>query len=206
MKSSIFRVLVRTLVTGCWTLQLASCVSTEHEATIIRQDARTIYRPPAAGSRVRINSRTVLNTVSTAHVFSNPKTLDNFTLQLRGPRVLTGQAHFIVTNSVGDTLRHEVLPARALLGGNVARDPLASSVRDREIAILQRMNSFFADGRFTRPAVPTDAEPPAEVDVKTWSALSADTTAVGFDYTGTGGAERRMAYVRKLGKTIVISQ
>jgi hypothetical protein len=68
------------------------------------------------------------------------------------------------------------------------------------------MNNFFADEHFSRPAVPANAEQPAEVDVKTWLALSTDTTAVGFDYTGAGGAERRMAYVRKLGKTIVISQ
>ncbi|MBD2768306.1 hypothetical protein IC235_10415 [Hymenobacter sp. BT664] len=206
MKSCIVKSAGRALVASCWALQLASCVSTEHEASIVKQEARAIYRPPVAGSRIRVNSRTVLNTVSIAHVFSNPKALDNFTLQLRGPRVLTGQAHFIVTNSAGDTLRHEVLPARALLGESASRDPLASSVRDREIAILQSMNSFFAAGNFSRPAIPTDAAPPTEVDSKIWSALSSDSTAVGFDYPSTGGAERRMAYVRKLRKTIVIDQ
>jgi len=206
MKTSTLKVIGRALVTGCMLLQLASCVSTEHEATSVSRDARTVYRPPSAGSRTRVNSKTVLNTVSTAHVFSNPKALDNFILQLRGPRVLTGQAHFIVISSTGDTLRHEVLPARALIGERASRDPLATTVRDREIAILLGMNNFFADDRFTHPAVPANAEQPAEVDVKTWLALSSDTTAVGFDYIGAGGAERRMAYVRKLGKTIVISQ
>ena len=68
------------------------------------------------------------------------------------------------------------------------------------------MNSFFAVGHFSQPAVPTGAEQPAELDTKTWAALREDPTAVGFDYTGMGGAEHRMAYVRKLGKAIVISQ
>ena len=206
MKSFTLKITVRVLTAGCMLWQLASCVSTEQEANSVSRNARTIYQPPVAGSRTRVNSKTVLNTVSTAHVFSNPKALDNFVLQLRGPRVLTGQAHFVVISSAGDTLRHEVLPARALIGDRASSDPLATTVRDREIAILQGMNNFFADDHFSRPAVPANAEQPAEVDVKTWLALSTDTTAVGFDYTGAGGAERRMAYVRKLGKTIVISQ
>ncbi|MDB5236100.1 MAG: hypothetical protein JWR44_3093 [Hymenobacter sp.] len=187
-------------------LQLASCVSTEREVSSSTVDPRTTYTPPAAGERNRLNSKTVLNTVSTTHAFSDPQTKDNFILQLRGPRVLTAQAHLIVTNSKGDTLRHEVLPARALLTQKALNDPQAASVRDQEIAILQGMNNFFADGHFIQPAIPSGAEQPAEVDTKTWSALREDPNTVGFDYTGAGGAERRMAFARKLGKAVVISQ
>jgi hypothetical protein len=139
-------------------------------------------------------------------VFSDPNTRDNFILQLRGPRVLTAQAHLIVTSSKGDTLRHEVMPARALLSHNSLDDPQAATVREKEIAILQGMNNFFSDAHFTQPAIPAGAAQPAEVDVKTWSALREDPATVGFDYVGAGGAEQRMAFARKLGKAIVISQ
>ena len=54
--------------------------------------------------------------------------------------------------------------------------------------------------------MPAGAEQPAELDTKTWAALREDPTAVGFDYIGMGGTERRLAYVRKLGKAILISQ
>ena len=188
------------------TLQLASCVSTEREVSSSTVDPRTTYTPPKAGDRTRVGSATVLNTVSTTHSFSDPKTQDNFILQLRGPRILTGQAHLIVLSSKGDTLRHEVLPARALLHDKELSDPQSASVREKEIAILQGMNGFFAAGHFSQPAVPTGAEQPAELDTKTWVALREDPTAVGFDYTGTGGAERRMTYVRKLAKAVIISQ
>ena len=187
-------------------LQFASCVSTEREVSASSADPRSTYVPPANGDRTRVGTKTVLNTVSTTHTFSNPKTEDRFVLQLRGPRVLTAQAHLIVTSSTGDTLRHEILPARALLRENALADPQSASVRDKEIAILQGMNTFFAAGHFTQPAVPAGTEQPAEVDAKTWSALREDPAAVGFDYTGAGGAERRLAYARKLGKAVVISQ
>ena len=187
-------------------LVLASCVSTEREVSSSTVDPRTTYTPPPAGSRSRVNGKTVLNTVSTTHTFSDPVTKDNFILQLRGGRVLTAQLHLIVTSSKGDTLRHEVLPARALLSQSDISDSQSASVREQEIAILQRMNNFFDDAHFTQPAVPFGIEQPAEVDAKTWTALREDPATVGFDYTSTGGAERRLAYVRKLGKAIIISQ
>ena len=206
MKTPSFRISLQVLAAAGLALQLASCVSTEREVKSSSPDPRTTYRPPAPGDRSRLSSKTVLNTVSTSHTFSDPKTQDNFVLQLRGPRVLTAQAHLIVTSSTGDTLSHQILPARALLGANAQVDPQASSVRDQEIAILQRMNLFFGSGHFIQPAVPSGAEQPAEVDTKSWNALREDPTAVAFDFTGAGGAESRLAYARKLGKAVVISQ
>lgn len=194
------------LVAAGFALELGSCVSTEREVSSSATDPRSTYTPPAAGARARIGNKTVLNTVSVSRSFSDPKTKDNFVLQLRGPRVLTALAHFIVTNSAGDTLRHEILPARALLAEKALNDPQSASVRDQEIAILQGMNNFFADGRFSKPAVAAGAEQPAEIDTKTWLTLREDPATVGFDYTGAGGAERRLAYARKLSKTVVISQ
>ncbi len=194
------------LASAAAVLQLTSCVSTEREVSTSTVDPRATYTPPPAGSRSRVSSKTVLNTVSVTHSFSNPDTKDNFILQLRGPRVLTAQAHLIVTSSTGDTLRHEVLPARALLSEKSLIDPQASTARAQEIAILEGMNNFFADGRFSQPAVPSGAAQPAEMDTKTWAALREDASTVGFDYIGAGGAERRMAYARKLGKAVVINQ
>lgn len=205
MNTSPLIIFGRLLCAGL-ALQLASCVSAEREVTSSTSDRRTTYTPPTAGDRSRIGSKTVLNSVTARHVFSNPNAPDDFVLQLRGARVLTAQAHLIVLSSTGDTLRHEVLPARALLSDDALNDPQSASVREQEIAILQGMNSFFAPGRFTQPAIPAGTDPPAEVDAKTWAALREDPGTVGFDFVGAGGAERRIAYARKLGRAITISQ
>jgi hypothetical protein len=201
MKSSSF-----LLAAAALTLQLSSCVSTDREVSSSTKDPRATYTPPASADRTRLNSNSVLNTVRASHAFSDPASPDNFVLQLRGTRVLNAQAHLIVTNSKGDTISHQVMPARALIKDKMLTDPQAATVRDKEIAILQGMNSFFAPANFTQPAVPSSAEQPAEVDTKAWQALREDPSAVAFDFTGTGGAEQRLAYARKLGKTVVISQ
>ena len=206
MKVSVVKISSLALLVAGFSLQLTSCVSTEREVGTSTKDPRATYTPPPAGSRTRINGKTVLNTVRATHAFSDPNSNDNFVLQLRGERVLTGQVHLIVMNNTGDTIRHEVMPARALLAHADAGLARSASVRDQEIAILQGMNSFFTPTHFTQPAVPAGTAQPAEMDAKTWTVLRDDPTAVGFDYTGADGAERRMAYSQKLGKAVVISQ
>ncbi len=199
MKTFLRRLAVAALLPAAF-----SCATTEREAANTNKDPHTTYVPPAPGARNHLNSQTVLNTVRVTHAFSNPKTRDNFTLQLRGTRILTGQVHFIVTSSTGDTLRHEVLPARALLDGQP--EARATTTRDQEIAILRGMNTFFAATHFSQPAVPVKEEQPAEVDAAVWQALRADPAAVAFDFPGPDGSERRLAYVHKLHKTVVLSQ
>lgn len=206
MRIFLPRISALGLLAAGLTLQLTSCVSTDREVSGTAKDPRASYTPPTASSRARINGHTILNTVRATHVFSDPATKDNFTLQLRGERVLTGQVHLIVTNALGDTLRHEVLPARTLLAHAALGDPQAASIRDQEIAILQGMNAFFAPGHFSQPAVPAGADQPAEVDTKVWTSLREDPKAIGFDYVGSGGSERRMAFSHKLGKAVVITQ
>ncbi|GAA4358588.1 hypothetical protein GCM10023185_24440 [Hymenobacter saemangeumensis] len=194
------------LATAALLLQLSACVTTDRESGSSTKDPRTTYVPPAPSERSRLTNNSVLNTVRATHAFSDPNSQDNFVLQLRGTRVLNSRAHLIVTNSAGDTLRHEVLPAHALLSEKVLTDPAAATMREKEIAILKSMNNFFSPKNFVQPAVPASAEQPAEVDTQIWKALREDPATVAFDYTGAGGAERRLAYIRKLGKTVVISQ
>jgi len=184
-------------------LQLTSCLNTEREVGTSR-NADKVYSPPTETARV--SSRTVLNTVRAAHYFSNTKTKDTFILQLAGPKIMNGQARFIILSSTGDTLRKEVMPATALLDERQLDDPQAATVRDKEIAILRGMNSFFADDRFVQPAIPKAATQPGEVDAKVWSAVKADTRAVGFDYVTAAGKERRLAFDKSQQKAVIVAE
>ena len=201
MRASIF-----TICAVAGLLQLsASCINTEREVATSTKDPRSVYVPPTSAGR-RISGATVLNTVRASHNFSDPKAKDNFLLQLRGPRILTSRVHLIVLSAKGDTLRHEVMPARALLAGSAVQDGKMATVRDQEIAILRRMNNFFAEDNFTHPAVPASAAQPAELDAQAWASLRDDPTAIGFDYPGAAGNEMRLAYSRQLHRAVTMSQ
>jgi len=187
-------------------LQLGtSCVNSERELAASTKDPRSLYIPPSGAGR-RVSGTTVLNTVRASHSFSDPKTKDNFLLQLRGPRILTSRLHLIVLTAKGDTLRHEVMPARALLQGTEAQGSKLTTVRDQEITILRRMNGFFSEDHFAALAVPSSARRPAGLDAKAWATLLADPNAISFEYPTTGGSEHRLAYSRQLGRAVVLNE
>ncbi len=50
------------------------------------------------------------------------------------------------------------------------------------------------------------ADQPADVEVQVWNAIRADNKAVGFDYIGVGGRERRIAYAKELQRAVVVAQ
>jgi hypothetical protein len=185
--------------------QATSCINTEREVGTSK-NAQKVFTPSPEGSRSRLSERSVLRTVNASHYFSNTKTKDNFILQLRGTKIATAQANFIILSSKGDTLRKEVLPASALINERDLADPQAATTRDKEIAILQGMNSFFRDDRFVQPAIPKASVQPQNVDVMSWSSVKEDNKAVGFDYIGAGGRERRLAYSKKLSKAVVVAE
>jgi len=182
----------------------SSCVSTERETATSTKDPRAEFTPPN-GRGERVGGATVLNTVRATHPFSDPQRPDNFILQMRGPRVLSSRVHLFVVSSKGDTLRHDVLPATALLDDPTLRRNQSATVRDKEISILRGMNNFFSPSHFVQPAVPAGATQPAEVDTQAWASLRNDPQAVGFDYPSSAG-ETRLAYSRQLGKVLVINQ
>jgi hypothetical protein len=201
MKSSIF-----TIFAVAGLLQLGtSCVNTEREMASSTKDPRSQYVPPTGAGR-RVSGATVLNTVRTSHSFSDPQAKDNFLLQLRGPRILTSRVHLIVTTPKGDTLRHDVLPARALLQGSDAQDSKLATVRDQEIVVLRRMNNFFTEDHFSQPAVSPATAQPADLDAQAWASLRTDPATVGFNYPSAAGSEQRLAYSRQLGRAVVLSE
>ncbi|TGD80493.1 hypothetical protein [Hymenobacter wooponensis] len=186
-------------------VQTTSCINTEREVGTSK-NAQKVFTPAPEGSRSRLSERSVLRTVNAAHYFSNTKTKDSFILQLRGTKIATAQANFIILSSKGDTLRKEIMPASALINERDLADPQAATTRDKEIAILQGMNSFFRDDRFVQPAIPKTSVQPENVDVQSWSSVKEDARAVGFDYVGSGGRERRLAYSKKLSRAVVVAE
>jgi len=203
--SSYMKKLVLPTAGAFFLLQLSSCINTEREVGTSKNNDR-VFTPTPEANRGRVSERTVLRTVNAAHSFSNPKTKDKFVLQLRGTKIATSQAYFIIVGPTGDTLRKEMMPSTALINERNLDDPQAATVRDKEIAILQGMNSFFSEDRFVQPAVARTATQPENVDAQTWTSVKEDARAVGFDYPAADGRERRLAYSRKLGRAVVVAE
>lgn len=187
-------------------LAQSSCVTTDREVGTSNNPEK-VFTPKPEAQRSRLTSSTVLRTVQAQHAFSERGSKDRFVLLLQGPKIIDANARFLIITAKGDTLRNEVIPAKALIDERALQDdPQAASVRTRELAILQGMNAFFAEERFSSPAIPRAiTAAPEGSDPEAWKAVQADNRAVGFEYVDASGREKRIAFAKKLNKAVVVA-
>ncbi|RPD50201.1 hypothetical protein DNI29_05235 [Hymenobacter sediminis] len=130
-----------------------------------------------------------LLTARSRHVFSAPGSPDAFSLVMRGASVLTGEATFTITSASGQVIFREVLSAPDLEAAMVyeMKGPTATQA-EREAYVRRRIQEFFADKNFRRPAVassatfPDSTEAPAGTDRTAWDDLRRRPDAVAFQY------------------------
>ncbi|SDX90442.1 hypothetical protein [Hymenobacter psychrophilus] len=141
------------------------------------------------------------------HVFSNPAAPDVFTLVLRGPSVLSGEATFTITTATGEVIFREIMTSPELEAALVyeMKTPTATQA-EREAYVRRRVQEFFAATNFQRPALaPTAAYPspaPASPDRATWNDLRQRPDAVRFNYL-VGKEDRRHLAWSPLSKQVV---
>lgn len=184
-----------------WLLPLAAACSspaneqTNSETTNPTADTSQIPAEPLDTTRaaaVDAQSDT-LKVVRKRHVFSSPSVPDVFTLVLRGPNLLSAEAAFTITTASGQVIFREMLSASDLEAALVyeMKGPTATQA-EREAYVRRRMDEFFADKNFQRPAVPASATyQPGLADRAAWDDLRRRPDATGFHYL-VGKEDRRV--------------
>ncbi|NVO85288.1 hypothetical protein [Hymenobacter terrestris] len=141
------------------------------------------------------------------HVFSNQAAADVFSLVLRGPAVLSGEATFTITTATGEVIFREILTSPELEAALVyeMKTPTATQA-EREAYVRRRVREFFAKANFRRPALAANAAYPSPAptspDHATWNDLRQRPDAVRFDYL-VGKEDRRHLAWSPLSKQVV---
>ncbi|MCR5888837.1 hypothetical protein LRS06_13900 [Hymenobacter sp. J193] len=137
-----------------------------------------------------------LKVVRRRHEFSTPGQPDLFMLALRGTDITTGEATFTITSATGTVIFREVLPAADLEASLVysMTGPTASK-QEREAFIRKRMDVFFEEKQFGKPAVPASGSAPADTEDKAaWQDLQKRPEALRFTYLVGKEEQRRIAW------------
>lgn len=138
-----------------------------------------------------------LKTVTKRHVFSNPGAPDVFKLEMRGKDILTGKATFTVTDASGQVIFREMLAAEDLEAAMVyeMKTPTATAA-EREAYVRRRMDEFFADKNFQKPALTAKATYPTDNSIPrtAWDDLLKRPDAVSFSYLVGKEDRRRIAW------------
>ena len=137
-----------------------------------------------------------LKAVRQRHAFSAPGTTDLFQLVVRGTSLLTGEVEFTITDAAGQTIFREMLSPADLEASMVyeMKTPTATPA-EREAFVRRRLDSFFAEQNFHRPALkPEEAYAPGTLDRPTWDDLRKRPDAVSFHYLVGKEDRRRIAW------------
>lgn len=183
---------------------------TEQPATPDTADA-SVTSPPepldtARAATVTAQSDTLLTNRS-RHVFSNQAAPDVFSLVLRGPAVLSGEATFTITTAAGEVIFREILTSPELEAALVyeMKTPTVTQA-EREAYVRRRVREFFAESNFRRPALaanaPYPSPAPTSPDRATWNDLRQRPNAVRFDYL-VGKEDRQHLVWSPLSKQVV---
>lgn len=174
-------------------------------ASVTTADTATAAEPLDTARAANVNAQSdTLQVVRRRHVFSNAAAPDVFTLTVRGPSLLSGEATFTIADDAGQVIFREVLTAADLeaaliyeMKGNTA------SQAEREAFVRRRLNKFFAPQNFARPALPTsETYRPGATDRATWDDLRRRPDAVSFRYL-VGKEDRRRIVWSPLTKQVV---
>lgn len=181
-------------------LGLAACSPTDTSQTAattpLRADstvATVPLVPPDTARPATVNAQSdTLSQVQRHHVFSAPGQPDLFTLTLRGRELLSSEATFTITNAGGQVIFRERLSAADLEAALVYElQTDTATTAQREAYLLRRVDTFFAEKNFHRPALPPTAPyRPGALDRAAWNDLRQRPNAVSFEYL-VGKEDRR---------------
>ncbi len=135
-----------------------------------------------------------LQQVQKLHEFSAAGKPDKFSLVLRGKSLLNGELTFTITRGTDNrVIFRETFPVADIEAAMVyeMKTPTATPA-EREAYVRKRLQEFFADKNFVRPAISAQDtyQPGSTLDKATWEELRGQKESVGFMYL-LGKEDRR---------------
>lgn len=144
----------------------------------------------------------ILFSRSVQHIFSDTSKQDTFRLTLTGGTVLNGEARFDIIDFNGQPLYTETFPAVYLLG---FADDQNDTPKQKENFIINRANTFFDEGNFSKPAIRASELFDADYSDKfNWVTIKAEPDAIAFNFLIGEENHRKIAYSRKYKKVLLI--
>ena len=148
-----------------------------------------------------VNGKNVIYKVEGEHYFSNTESKDTFQIVLIGNDIINGEVNLIILSTAGDTIFTESFPSRYIIGYGLFGEE--DTKEKKESYILKRMNEFFDEGNFSRPAIrENESCDPDYSDCEIWDLLKKDQTTIGFHYLIGEERSCSIAYSKVLNRVV----
>jgi len=150
-----------------------------------------------------VSAQSVLASSTTRHAFSDAFKNDYFKLTINGSRLIDADAAFEILDPNGRRIYLEEFTADMLLEPEKEGEELTN--QQKEDYIKKRVNDFFKEDNFYRPAIDLTEEFDIDYnpDLKGWQLIRGDRTAIGFEYRIGISNTKRIAWVKNWKKMLI---
>lgn len=163
-----------------------------------KKESDNLLQPPV---KTEVLER-VVHSVVKEYSFSSKQTKDQFKIELTGRDTLNGKVKFQILTQGGYSIYSTEFESRALL--DYGLPPTATDI-DRNRYIIKRMDDFFNEKNFVKPAIDSnevyDKEYYGVIDEAVWKEIKKD-RVVGFYYLLWEGDQAWIAFFNRDKKVI----
>lgn len=152
----------------------------------------------------KTTSAKVNHQVTKSHEFSKPGKKDLFSISLTGKTILDGDVVFKIVAYNNKTIYEDKFKANFLVGNGPPESyAKPMTVKQQEDYIIKRMNEFFAEKNFKKPAITMETLDTYNISKAIWDDIKADKSSIGFIYTIGKENTKHIAYHKKSGKAVM---
>lgn len=145
-----------------------------------------------------VDKKAIIYKNVTLHNFSSPVDLDTFKIYVTGKTIKDGEFTFKIVTSKGETILEEKYQSLYLVDFG-----FDERLGTEEEYIKKRLDSFFSEEHFKKPAITDQTFDGNYSDKAIWEDIRSDKTSIGFKYLIGKEDGRHIAYSKSKRKVVM---
>jgi hypothetical protein len=143
----------------------------------------------------------ILYSKNISHKFSDQIKADTFKIYITGQSLIDGIVNFEIINYSGEKIYFQQFESKFLFNYDFM---IEKELINEETFIKKRIDSFFNEENFKKPAIKEDEEFESDYsDKANWDAIKSDKNSIGFHYLIGEEDGRWIAYSKELKKVVL---
>jgi hypothetical protein len=137
------------------------------------------------------------------YAFSNDKTLDYFSISIKGKKIYNSTVEFTITNSKGEKIYTDKFPVLTVLENVFDGKGEYATFIQQDDYLQDWVKDFLTNEKFLYPAIHKEREFENEHSISEyWDEIQKDESSIGFKYSKSEGSETEIAFNKAKGRVV----
>lgn len=137
------------------------------------------------------------------YAFSSDKSLDYFSITIKGKKLYSSTVEFTITNHKGEKIYTDKFPVLTVLENVFDGGGEYATFIQQDDYLKSWMNDFITNEKFLTPAILKEREfEEGHSKIEYWDEIQKDETAIGFKYSKSKGSVTEIAFDKIKGRVV----